>query len=122
MINFIEYLKGLDTTQEVVYALFNYFKDNVTYIYDDLQAAKYSVYLEKFDKVNKMKSLISKNGVSVCSKEELVKLLDEVFMEIEGRPLSDRNKIEWFKNYGKIYHQEATPASNGLLKKSCTTC
>ena len=44
------------------------------------------------------------------SKEKAIELLDEAFIKVEGRELTDRNKERLFQNYGNIIHIPYKPA------------
>ena len=113
---FIQMLKMLDNTEQILITLFNYFKDNVEYNYDELQVVKYIRYEE--GPLREVYDLIAKNEKEKSQefKEYLIKRLDDAFLQVEGRPLSERNKYEWFKNYGTIIHHDAQPAKNGIIK------
>ncbi len=114
---FIKILSNLTSTEEVLMVLFNYFKNNVSYNYDELQVVKYQ--RGEHDDLRSIIYLITqnKNDKSDEFKNHLIKLLDNAFLKIEGRPLSERNKIEWFKNYGTVIHHEARPAKSvGMIK------
>ncbi|MDE5539082.1 MAG: transglutaminase domain-containing protein, partial [Bacilli bacterium] len=114
---FINDLQNMGSTEEVLMTIFNYFKTSVKYDYDELQVVKFlnndSKKLQNlFDYVYQ-----NRNEDSIMLKELIIKLLDEAFMELEGRPLTEKNKIEWFRNYGKVVHHEAQPArERGLFK------
>lgn len=117
--NFIATFKSMNSTEEILYAIFNYFKINVSYNYDELQVVKYQ--RSENESLLAIKDLISQNRAnnSIEFKERIIQLLDEAFIKIEGRPLSPRNKQEWFKNYGTIIHHDAEPAINtGMFKIS----
>ena len=114
---FIETLKNLNSTEEILLFIYEYFRKNVTYNYDQLQVVKYNNHDEPL-LINIREFIHSNKGSKTEEfKEKLIKMFDEAFMRIEGRPLSDRNKREWFKEFGKIIHHEATPArQSGFLK------
>lgn len=113
---FITMLSNLSSTEDVLVAIYDYFKENVTYNYDELQVVKYQRYENEY--LKNISDLIAqnKNERSLEFKKQLMDLFDEAFYKIEGRGLSDRNKREWFKNYGTIIHHEAQPARNGIFK------
>lgn len=113
---FIKMLSSLTSTEQILITLFNYFKNNVSYNYDELQVVKYQRYENEY--LRQISNLITKkkNEKSDEFKEYLIKLLDDAFLKIEGRPLSEKNKLEWFKNYGTVIHHEAQPAKNGIIK------
>lgn len=115
-VSLISDLQNMDSTKEVLMTIFNYFKLRVLYDYDELQVVK---FLRKDSK--KLQDISdylyqNKDLDSLMFKEMLIRLLDEAFMELEGRGLSEKNKVEWFKNYGKTIHHEARPAKDGLFK------
>jgi len=114
---FIKTLSSLSSTKEVLVALFNYFKDYVSYNYDELQVVKYQRY--KNEHLRAVSDLIAKNKDNKSAEfaSYLMKCLDEAFLKVEGRPLSPRNKIEWFKNFGKVVHHDAQPAKDGVFKR-----
>lgn len=107
---FIKTLSSLSSTKEVLVALFNYFKDYVSYNYDELQVVKYQRYENEY--LRAVSDLIAKNKDNKSAEfaSYLMKCLNEAFLKVEGRPLSPRNKIEWFKNFGKVVHHDAQPA------------
>lgn len=114
---FIEMLRNLNSTEEVLITLYNYFKNNVKYNYDQLQTVKYQN--GRFGKFKRIYELLEENPNEKSDefKENLIKMLDEVFLEIEGRPLTERNKSKWFGHYGEIIHHEAIPPFvSGLIK------
>ena len=119
---FMEELKKLTSTEEVLLFIYAYFKKSVSYNYDQLQIVKYNNYEEPL--LINIKEFIQSNKDNGTEefKEKLIKMFDEAFISIEGRPLSDRNKKEWFKDFGKILHHEATPArESGFLKITAKT-
>ena len=114
---FIEILKSLNSTEEILLYIFAYFKEDVSYNYDQLQVVKYNNQDEP--SLIKIREFIQSNKGCETEKfkKNLIKMFDEAFISIEGRPLSVRNKKEWFKDFGKIIHHEATPArKSGFLK------
>ena len=119
--NFIEYLKQMDNTEEVIIAVYNYFKTNVNYDYDFLQWHKiFYAHHYNFEKIINLR----KNYKTIYSydesnfekminvldidkeKEHAIKVLDEFFMENENRPLSDKVKEKLFDKWGTIEHIE----------------
>lgn len=110
--SFISELKSLDDTEKVLLALFNYFKDNVSYNYDELQVVKFQRGEYKSLLDIRDFSLENKENNSLELKNEIIDRLDKAFLEIEGRGLSDRNKKEWFKNYGKPYSSNVVTSGN----------
>ena len=116
--DFIEYLKQFDTTEEILEKLYIYFSTHVTYNYDQLQVVKFMRGEEPQLRVVQ-DFLYNNQGVATPEfKEELIKRFDEAFMTLEGRPLSERNKEEWFKDFGKVVHHEAIEASTFVSKKT----
>ncbi len=113
---FIQNLGSLSSTEEVLVTLFNYFKDNVSYNYDELQVVKYRQ--NKSKELYVIHDLVDSGNYEKTPefKEKLIKLLDVAFLKLEGRPLTERNKKEWFRDYGKVIHFDAQPARNGLFK------
>jgi len=108
--SFIKTLRSIDNTMDILFAIFNYFKINVSYNYDELQVVKFQrAEDERFLAIRDL-SFQNRTNNSPDFKEKLMQLLDEAFMIIEGRPLSVRNKKEWFKNYGMIIHRESKPS------------
>ena len=119
-----------------------YFKKYVTYNYDQLQITKLNVdrknepsYIcrkiykkinNRIYEVNHISSLTQLSPQEIInndivekpySKEKAIDLLDEAFLEVEGRTLTDRNKEWLFKNYGKTVHIPYKPAKKtGLFK------
>lgn len=115
--NFIEYLKNLYDTEEVLIALYNYFKDNVKYDYDLLQyyriiRARKEGYEKIYKIIENYPSMNSYNEVNFDEKikeinleeekENVIKILNDAFLELENRPLSDNVKKILFKEWGKI--------------------
>ena len=116
--DFLNYLKQFDTTKEILEKLYIYFANHVTYNYDQLQVVKL-LRGEEPQLRSIQEFLYNNQGVATPEfKEELIKKLDEAFMELEGRPLSERNREEWFKDYGKVVHHEAIEASTFISKKT----
>lgn len=105
---FISKLRDQSSTDLVLNNLFSYFRDNVSYNYDELQVVKYQRY--ENGGLKSISDFIQQNKDerSESFKNYLIKLLDVAFLEIEGRPLSER--------YGKVIHHEAQPAKNGIIK------
>ncbi len=105
--DFLNFLRNQKTTEEVLLQIYNYFRNNVSYNYDQLQVVKYN---NRDGELNSIHELIenNKDNKSEEFKNKLINSLDEVFMKLEGRGLSKRNKEEWFKNYGKVIHHEKT--------------
>lgn len=108
--SFIKTLRSMDDTVDILFAIFNYFKVNVSYNYDELQVVKFQ--RAEDDRLLAIRDLSFQNRTNNSSefKEKLMQLLDEAFMNIEGRPLSNKNKKEWFKNYGMVIYHEAKPS------------
>lgn len=119
------------TTRELLSLVYQYYQGYVMYNYDQLQIVKLnrfergeegykcSVVKESInDRIGKINAISQKGELSLreivkqlkgqeekpFSKEEAVKLLDDAFLDIEGRPLTERNKEKVFENYGKIRH------------------
>ena len=119
------------TTREILSCIFQYYKKYVTYNYDQLQLVKlncgfpnlpsYKCYeviekiREKINNINKisrkgeipLKEVIKEfdcSGRRPYSKEEAIKLIDDVMLEIDGKPLSEKNKEHIFNEYGNIKH------------------
>ena len=113
---FIEYLKYLNDTERIIYAIYEYFRDYVSYDYDKLQAGKLSDAYEENDGLAKIKSYALTLEPTEASKQELLQLLDEEFMKLEGRPVTSANRELFFRNYGKTIHHEAKPAS--IIRKN----
>ncbi len=122
--NFINYLKQLNSSEEVIIALYNYFKSNVQYDYDLLQWHKVSrnghYNLEKITSLlERYNSIYSYNEADFESKinqidlekekENAIKILDEAFIELENRPLSNKVKEKLFDKWGTIEHVEPKP-------------
>lgn len=95
---FIGMLSHLRTTENVLLFIYEYFKNNVTYNYDQLQVVKYNRQEEPL--LVNIRNYIKDNKVNK-TKEKIMQMLDDAFTKIEGRPLSYRNKKEWFKNFAK---------------------
>lgn len=113
---FIQMLHSLNSTDEILLAIFEYFKKYVSYNYDELQVVKFQRgESELFENIREL-LFQNKTNSTEEFKGNLLKLLDEAFLKIEGRPLSDKNRHEWFKNYGTIIHHEAQPEVNGIFK------
>lgn len=110
---FIEYLKYLNDTERILYAIYEYFRDYVSYNYDQLQAGKLDNGDGKLDEIKQYALTLEPNE---SSKQELLQLLDEEFMRVEGRPVTPANRELFFKNYGKIIHHEARPKQKEYLK------
>lgn len=121
---FIEYLKTLESTEEVVSAVYNYFKNNVNYDYDLLQWHKiYCAHSYNFEKITKLlehyNSIYSYNEIDFESKikgidlekekEKAIQALNEAFIELENRPLSNKVKEKLFDKWGTIEHVEPKP-------------
>lgn len=141
--DFLEKLKSMKSngasTREILWELYLYYKDNVTYNYDQLQIVKLKdynssspsskctkVYDEIMEKIIKLNAEMQQKGIHITiemikaaikegiifSKEEAISKLDEVFREVEGRPLTERNKENCFRNYYSIEHIPYRPAKN----------
>lgn len=119
--NFIEYLKTLESTEEIVIRIYNYFRDNVKYNYDILQWHKiFSAHNYNFEKLINLKenyktiySYAESNFEKMINeldidkeKEYAIKVLDEFFMENENRPLSNKVKEKLFEKWGTVEHVE----------------
>lgn len=142
---FIEKLRQLKekgcSTKDILYLIYQYYKKYVTYNYDQLQLVKLNRYEkdepgsiceEAFEEIQKRidminefsrmtqkspKEIVNSNEVEKpYSKEEAIELLDEAFLKVEGRKLTERNKERIFENYGKIIHIPYKPAGTGFLK------
>ena len=113
---FIEYLKYLNDTERIIYAIYEYFINYVSYNYDQLQVEKLRNTWEEDDGLDKIKRYALTLEPTESSKQELLQLLDEEFMKLEGRPVTPANRELFFRNYGKIIHHEAQPAS--ILRKN----
>lgn len=118
---FIEFLKQMDNTEEILIVLYNYFKENVQYNYDLLQWHKiFSAHHYNYEKIINLrehyKPLYSFNEENFYDmikeinfeeeKEKAIKVLDEVFIELENRPLSNKVKEKLFDKWGTIEHVE----------------
>ena len=114
--DFIDFLRSQNTTEEVLLQIYNYFKNNVSYNYDQLQVVKYK---NRDGELNSIYELIedNKDNKSEEFKNRIINSLDEVFMKLEGRSLTERNKREWFKNYGKVIHHEKTEGKEITIKR-----
>ena len=142
---FIEKLKKKKkkgcSTKDILYLIYEYYKKYVTYNYDQLQIVKLNrtdekdepgyICVEALKKINKRinmineiskrtqkspKEIVNSNEVEKpYSKEEATELLDEAFLKVEGRKLTERNKERIFEHYGKIIHIPYKPAG-GFLK------
>lgn len=131
------------TTRQILEKLYDYYKWHVTYNYDQLQIVKLGdynttspsfrcsmVYDEIMEKINELNAEMKKNGTHITkemieeavkqgrifSRNEACSKLDEIFEEIEGRPLSRRNKERCVDEYYNIVHSPYKPAQNGLFK------
>lgn len=132
------------STREILEELYLYYKDNVTYNYDQLQIVKLSdynksspslkcaeVYDEMMKKIGELNDEMEKKGIHITeemirdaikegripSKSEASSRLDEVFREVEGRPLTQRNKENCLGNYYNIVYSPYKPAkNNGIFK------
>ena len=143
---FIEKLKQLKesgtTTKDILFLVYQYFKEYVTYNYDELQIAKLTRFdknepgfkcAEAFLKINKRiadinnissQTQIAPGDITLhkfaeepYSKEAAEKLLDDAFIKVEGRRLTKRNKERLFQNYGEIIHIKYKPAKKtGFFK------
>ena len=119
-------------------------KDYVTYNYDQLQIVKLSdynssspsskcakVYDEIMERIGKMNSEMEQKGINLTrkmiedaikdgripSRSEASSKLDEVFEEVEGRPLTERNKENCLGDYYNITFSPYKPAkNNGIFK------
>lgn len=142
-------LKGTGhTTKELLFLVYQYYQKYVTYNYDQLQIVKINradmdepgykcnqTKEEINDRIRAINNISAKGelslreivnaeqfkeqGIIPFSKEEARTLLDKAFLEIEGRPLTERNREKIFANYGKIRHIPYTPArKSGILKFS----
>ena len=102
---FIKTLKNLSSTEEVLIYIFNYFKNYVSYNYDELQVVKFNRYYEQ-PLLNKVVDYINANkeNTSTEFKEKIIEMLDDAFRTIESRPLSNENKKRWFKASIRLYH------------------
>ena len=142
---FIEKLRQLKekgcSTKDILYLIYEYYKKYVTYNYDQLQIVKLNrtdekdepgyICVEALKKINKRinmineiskktqkspKEIVNSNEVEKpYSKEEATELLDEAFLKVEGRKLTERNKERIFEHYGNIIHIPYKPAG-GFLK------
>lgn len=147
---FIEKLKSLKnngyTTKDLLILLYQYYQQNVSYNYDQLQIVKlnrcesdepgyqcYKTGESINDRIRKLNN-IAKNGEQPLkeiikteefqgkearpfSREEAMRLLDSAFFNVEGRPLTERNKERIFANYGKIEHVPYQAArKSGIFK------
>ena len=100
---FMELLKHFNTTEEVLVCLYDFFINYVTYNYDQLQVVKYKRQEEPA--LVTINDYINNNNIN-CNeslRSIIIQLLDDAFMEIEGRPLSYRNKKEWFSDFDKTH-------------------
>ena len=113
---FIEYLKYLNDTEKILYAIYEYFRDYVSYNYDQLQVIKLERAYADDDSLAKIKRYALTLEPTEFSKQELLQLLDEEFMKLEGRPVTPANRELFFRNYGKTIHHEAQPAS--IIRKN----
>lgn len=79
---FIKMLSSLTSTEQILITLFNYFKNSVSYNYDELQVVKYQRYENEY--LRQISDLITKNKNEKSNefKEYLMKLLDEAFLKI----------------------------------------
>ena len=123
------------TTKEILGLIYQYYQKYVTYNYDQLQIVKigrmepdepgfkcHTAFDSINDRIQKINNVSQKGKISlqqiIDSGElekpytliEAMKLLDDAFMEVEGRPLTDRNKSLLFKSYGGIKHIPYKPA------------
>lgn len=116
MDQFMEMLQNLGNTEDVLVAIYEYFRDFVKYNYDELQVVKFNRSYET-EQLETIKDLLFENkmNTSEAFKEMLLRRLDEAFLAIEGRGLTEKNRQEWFKNFGVVRHHEATPARTGLF-------
>lgn len=132
------------TTQELLFLVYQYYQGYVKYNYDQLQIVKLnrvesdeagrkcSETKENInDRIYRINAISQKGELSLkeiveqfreqekrpFSKEEAIKLLDSAFLDIEGRPLTERNKGKVFENYGKIRHVPYKEAkTTGIFK------
>ncbi len=142
---FIEKLRQLKekgcSTKDILYLIYQYYKKYVTYNYDQLQLVKLNRYekdepgsiceeafeeiQKRIDMINEISRMTQKSPKEIVnsnevdkpySKEEAIELLDEAFLKVEGRKLTERNKERIFENYGKIIHIPYKPAGTRILK------
>lgn len=121
------------TTRELLILISGYYQENVTYNYDQLQIVKlnrcekdesgyqcYKAGENISDRIAKLNNIAKRGELSLreiikseefqseeakpLSKEEAIKLLDMAFINVEGRPLTKRNKERIFAHYGEIKH------------------
>ncbi len=123
------------TTKEILGLIYQYYQKYVTYNYDQLQIVKlgrmeqdepgfkcHTAFDSINDRILEINKVSQKGKLSLqqiidsgkCEEPytliEAMKLLDDAFMEVEGRPLTDRNKTLLFKSYGEIKHIPYRPA------------
>lgn len=126
------------TTREILTLIANYYEKNVTYNYDELQIVKIINYykhpelqkvLQEVDgRINKINA-IAKKGEKTLEEildeddvekpytlEEVIEMLDDAFMTIEGRPLSKRNRESFSNFYGKTVHINYSPRIEGRVE------
>lgn len=122
------------TTKQVLLVLYWYYKDYVRYNYDQLQIVKLQdddlecakIYDEIRTKISSFNRDIKEKGIvltsevieeaiktgKIYSKEEAIKKLNEAFMKVEGRPLTESNKLLLFSNYDRIQFVPHQPAKS----------
>ena len=132
------------TTRDILMVLYLYYRDYVSYDYDLLQLVKmtegdssspsykcFKTYDEIKRGINDLNKKMKKNGTLITreliqdaidnriifSKEEAIAKLDEVFLELEGRPLTDKNKKGLFNDYYNIVNCPYKPAKeHGIFR------
>ena len=110
---FINKLKQLKenghTTKEILGLVYQYYQKYVTYNYDQLQIVKISNQYAHPE----IKEVLDKYPSSNITAENVEQLkngiindLNEVFLKLEGRPLTQRTIDTLFKEFGKVVHHD----------------
>lgn len=110
---FIEKLKQVKenghTTKEILGLIYQYYEKYVTYNYDQLQIVKISNQYEHPE----IKEVLDKYPSSNITaenieqlKKEIINDLNEVFLKLEGKPLTQRTIDMLFKEYGTVVHHD----------------
>lgn len=111
---FIEKLKQLKqkgkTTRDILGIIFQYYKKYVTYNYDQMQIIKINnVHIHpEIEKVFRNNISHPKTTENIEQlKQSFINELNNVFMQIEGRPLTQRTINFLFGEYGMVVHHKA---------------
>lgn len=94
---FVDFLNSLNTVEEKLYYVYQYFRDFVSYDYDNLQLVK--IVRSDDKKLAYIQDFANKTSRTPFNKRRILEMLDNLLYQQDGTILSDGVIDIIFKNY-----------------------